>query len=208
MIYVWWRTASWCFGQCLTTSLCCFNLLVLSLWGLPGCLSNKEPACYARDMGSILGLRRSPGKGTGNLLQYICLVNPMDRGAWWATVHSVSSFIHSSDPSGLRVLASTAERRNSSECQPNAWLVLLRMPLDGDSAMEKCYKIFPNSVTTTDWSHILLGGFGSKLNMWIKRLDNQITLKNSLHDSHTETPKQIILVSPCILTVASISPWE
>ena len=42
----------------------------------------------ARDMGSIPGLGRSPGVGNGNPLQYSCLENPMDRGAWWATVHS------------------------------------------------------------------------------------------------------------------------
>ena len=39
-----------------------------------------------RDAGSILGSRRSPGEGNGNPLQYSCLENPMDRGAWWATV--------------------------------------------------------------------------------------------------------------------------
>ena len=38
-------------------------------------------------MGSIPGLGRSPGGGHGNPLQYSCLENPMDRGAWWATVH-------------------------------------------------------------------------------------------------------------------------
>ena len=38
-------------------------------------------------MGSILGSGRSPGVGNGNPLQYPCLENPMDRGAWWATVH-------------------------------------------------------------------------------------------------------------------------
>ena len=43
-----------------------------------------------RDMGSILGLERSPGGGHGNPLQYSCLENPMDRGAWWATVHGVA----------------------------------------------------------------------------------------------------------------------
>ena len=43
----------------------------------------------ARDMGSISGLRRSPGVGNGNLLQYSCLENSMDRGAWQATVHGV-----------------------------------------------------------------------------------------------------------------------
>ena len=43
----------------------------------------------ARDVGLIPGLGRSPGGGNGNLLQYSCLGNPMDRGAWWATVHGV-----------------------------------------------------------------------------------------------------------------------
>ena len=43
-----------------------------------------------RDMGSIPGLGRSPGKGHGNPLQYSCLENPMDRGAWQATVHEVT----------------------------------------------------------------------------------------------------------------------
>ena len=44
----------------------------------------------AGDMGSIPGLGRSPQEGNGNLLQYSCLRNPMDRGAWWATVHGVT----------------------------------------------------------------------------------------------------------------------
>ena len=41
------------------------------------------------DTGSIPGSGRSPGGGHGNPLQYSCLENPMDRGAWWATVHNV-----------------------------------------------------------------------------------------------------------------------
>ena len=44
----------------------------------------------ARDKGSISGLGRSPGGGNGNPLQYSSLENPMDRGAWWATVHGVT----------------------------------------------------------------------------------------------------------------------
>ena len=40
--------------------------------------------------GSIHGLGRSPGEGNGNPLQYSCLGNPRDRGAWWSTVHGVS----------------------------------------------------------------------------------------------------------------------
>ena len=43
-----------------------------------------------RDAGSIPGLRRSPGGGHSNPLQYSCLENPMDRGAWWATVRGVA----------------------------------------------------------------------------------------------------------------------
>ena len=42
------------------------------------------------DMGSTLGSGRSPGGGHGNPLQYSCLENPMDRGAWWATVHGAA----------------------------------------------------------------------------------------------------------------------
>ena len=43
-----------------------------------------------RDLGSIPGLGRSPGEGNGNSLQYSCLENPMDRGAWQATVHGIT----------------------------------------------------------------------------------------------------------------------
>ena len=43
-----------------------------------------------RDIDLIPGLGRSPGEGHGNPLQYSCLENPMDRGAWWATVHTVA----------------------------------------------------------------------------------------------------------------------
>ena len=43
-----------------------------------------------RDLGSFPGSERSPGERHGNPLQYSCLENPMDRGAWWATVHRVA----------------------------------------------------------------------------------------------------------------------
>ena len=44
----------------------------------------------SRDVGSVLGSGRSPGEGNGSPLQYSCLGNPVDRGAWWATVHGVT----------------------------------------------------------------------------------------------------------------------
>ena len=52
---------------------------------LPGWFSSKESACNAGDVGSVLGSGRSPGGGHGDPLQYSCLENSMDRGAWWAT---------------------------------------------------------------------------------------------------------------------------
>ena len=58
--------------------------------GFPGGSEVKTSACNAGDLGSIPGLGRSPGEGNGNPLQYSCLENPMDRGAWWATVHRVT----------------------------------------------------------------------------------------------------------------------
>ena len=66
--------------------------------GFPGGSSGREPACQCRklrDAGLIPWLGRSPGEGNGYPLQYSCLENPMNRGAWWATVFAVTrSWIH------------------------------------------------------------------------------------------------------------------
>ena len=58
--------------------------------GLPRWLSGKESACQAGDIALIPGSRRYPGEGNGNPLQYSCLENSMDRGAWGATVHGAA----------------------------------------------------------------------------------------------------------------------
>ena len=58
--------------------------------GFPGSSDGKESACSAEDPGSIPGYGRSPGEGNGNPLQYSCLENSMDRGAWWAIAHGVA----------------------------------------------------------------------------------------------------------------------
>ena len=55
--------------------------------GFPGGTDGKEFACSAGDLGSIPGLGQSPDEGKSNLHLYSCLENPMDRGAWRATVH-------------------------------------------------------------------------------------------------------------------------
>ena len=58
--------------------------------GFPHSSAGKESACSAGDPDSIPGWGRSPGEGNGNPLQYSCLENPTDRGAWQATVHGKS----------------------------------------------------------------------------------------------------------------------
>ena len=55
----------------------------------PGGSVIKNPPANAGDTGLVPGLGRSPGEGNGKPLQYSCLGNPMDRGAWWAIVHGV-----------------------------------------------------------------------------------------------------------------------
>ena len=56
----------------------------------PGGSDDEESACNAGDLGLIPELGRSPGEGNGYPLHYSYLENPMDRGAWWATVHVVA----------------------------------------------------------------------------------------------------------------------
>ena len=66
-----------------------FTLHLDHTWWLRG----KESACKVGEsveLGSIPGLERFPGEGNGNPLQYSCLENSMDRGAWWATIHGVT----------------------------------------------------------------------------------------------------------------------
>ena len=65
-------------------------------WGFLGGLVVRNPpanAGDARHVGLIPGSAGSPGEGNGNPLQYSCLENPMDRGAWWATVHRLPRYL-------------------------------------------------------------------------------------------------------------------
>ena len=103
--------------------LCCLGLhlptlnpgCTLPIYDLnfPGGSEDKASACNAGDPGSIPGLRRSPGEGNGNPLQYSCLENPMDWGAWWATVHRVTkSRTWLSDFTSLHLTSKNRQRRN------------------------------------------------------------------------------------------------
>ena len=62
--------------------------------GFPGGSVVKNPPASAEDMGSIPGSGRSPGEENDNPLQYSCLEKPMDREAWWATIHVVMKVRH------------------------------------------------------------------------------------------------------------------
>ena len=62
----------------------------IHIQGFPGGSDGKESTCNAGDLGSIPGSGRSPGEGHCNPLQYSCLENPKDRGAWRATVHGAA----------------------------------------------------------------------------------------------------------------------
>ena len=64
--------------------------LLPDIKGFPGGSEVKASACNEGDLGSIPGSGRSPGEGNGNPIQYSWLANPMDGGAWWATVHGVA----------------------------------------------------------------------------------------------------------------------
>ena len=63
-------------------------------WDLPRGSDGKQSACSAEDPGLIPGSRRCPGEGNDYTLQYSCLENFMDKGAWWATVHGLQKVRH------------------------------------------------------------------------------------------------------------------
>ena len=90
----WEKSCKSC-SSMLSAALCCsfsemdFELIPRASWWLSG----KESACNAEDVGdtgSIPGSERPLGGGHGNPLEYSGLENPMDRGAWWATAHTVT----------------------------------------------------------------------------------------------------------------------
>ena len=84
--------------------LCVISAAVTASEGFPGGSDCKESACNAGDLGSTPGSGRSPGGGRGNALQCSCLENPVDRGAWQATVHGVTE----SDTTDRRTHTQTA----------------------------------------------------------------------------------------------------
>ena len=109
--------------------MCCL-LSVLFPWASQVALVVKNPPDSAgdiRDSGSIPGLGGSPGRGPGKTLQYSCLENPLDRGAWWATVHRVSK-----SRTGLKRLSTHTRAISPLDCEHikdnSHWLLCLYSP--------------------------------------------------------------------------------
>ena len=106
--------------------------------GFPGSTSGKEPACQCRRhkrQGSIPRSGSSPGGGHSNPLQYSRLENPLDRGAWWATVHGVAKSWHDwSDLSHTHAVRDTLKEFRSYRSFLSEYWVLGR----GDKCLSKC----------------------------------------------------------------------
>jgi len=89
-----------------------FNLCHPKLMGFPGGSGIKKSPANAGDTGSIPQSRRSPGEGNDNPLQYSCLENSMDRGAWGAAVHGVTK-----SQTRLKIVAETSTRETKHHTQ-------------------------------------------------------------------------------------------
>ena len=100
-------------------------------YGFPDVFYSKETACIVGDPGLIPGSGRSPGEGNGNPLQYSCLENSMDRGAWRASVHAVQSRIRLSD--GARVHRAV---KNVTGFPQLTWYVRLLLMLAASTCQE------------------------------------------------------------------------
>ena len=109
--------------------------------GFPGSSELKASACSAGDLGSIPGLRRSPGEGNGNPLQYFCLENPMDGGAWRATVHGVAK----------------------SQTRLSKWTELNRTGFSGGSLSPSACTCFLPDHKCWSQEHFLINILGAKL---------------------------------------------
>ena len=107
----------------------------------------KESACSAGDPGSIPGSGRSPGEGNGKPLQYPCLENLMDRGAWWAAVHGPQS------GAWLRLCSVQISRSVVSDSLWSHEPQPARLPCPSPTP-----GVYPNSCAMSRWCHQWLVG--------------------------------------------------
>ena len=88
------------------------------MWVFPGGTSGKEFTCNAREVRSISGWERSPGRGHGNPLQYSYLENPMCRGAWRATVHGFAKSLKHRAHTTLSPIFNQAKKEKGVKIYP------------------------------------------------------------------------------------------
>ena len=120
--------------------------------GLPWWLSDKESACNRGDVDSIPALGRSPAVGNGNPLQYSCLENSMDRGAWRVIVHRFAEYwIWLSDWACMNVLSNYSSPSPERAFDPAMWTIAVTFSL-GFSCL--FYSLTPHScrMFPTWWS--------------------------------------------------------
>ena len=134
--------------------------------GFPGGSDSTESICSSKDWGSMPGLGWSPGEGNGNLLQYSCLENSMDRGAWRATVRGVAK--SGAQLSGYRFHFHLRWRSKVMRCKTNTvtWRRVGRQ--GGETAKSAVYSPISSFI---QWAlHILLrvcsGGRGTRYSLW------------------------------------------
>ena len=140
--------------------VCYFNI---TQQGFPGGSEVKNPPTNSGDMGLIPGLGRRPGEGNDNLLQYSCLENSMDRGAWWATVHRVAKESdmtwwlnnnHHNDPTHPVVYKIQKDRMTLKDltcCEMKEWDWVPRWPmLSGPTVTEDLHHL-PLLVQDEEW---------------------------------------------------------
>ena len=114
-----------------------------------GVSDGKETARNAEDLGSTPGSRRSPGGGNGNPLQYSCLENPMDRGAWRAAVHGVTSQTQLKRLSSSRVHTSECSHPSLSGSRKQERPLLYPQPQGTTGGSSGLYGLSPEYHTAT-----------------------------------------------------------
>ena len=117
----------------------CFTGESSDLLGFPGGSDSEDSVFSVGDLGSIPGSGRSPGEGNGNPLQYSCLGNHMDRGAWWAAVHGIAKFHNFSDSA-----CTHTGTRTHLCCRDGHSQLLISLTFPSFSQrLEACHSLFP-----------------------------------------------------------------
>ena len=147
--------------------------------GFPGSSDGKASAYNVGDLGPIPGSARSPGEGNGNPLQYSCLENPMDGGAWWATVHRSQSQTRLCDFTSLslylclRLPRWYSGKESASQCRFLGW----EDPLKEGMATPFQYSCLENPMDRGAWCATVHRV--TKSQTQLRNLNNNYTLQTT-----------------------------